>query len=116
LSIDPESVRARLNEIPDPCSVTAGCAAGLVDMGMVRAIAVAGDEVRVTLALTEPGCAMALWFMSAIRRELGALPGVASVSVTLDAAARWDESAMTPAAQAVLTRTRLRHREQRTVR
>ncbi|EIF31662.1 putative metal-sulfur cluster biosynthetic enzyme [Burkholderia sp. Ch1-1] len=87
-------VRAALNGIIDPCSVAAGCAAGLDDMGLVRRVELAalphGMHVTVTVAVTEYGCLMGAPFASEAYRTLSALPGVASVDVKLDDQFDWD--------------------------
>ncbi len=91
--IDEASVRAVLNTIVDPCSVVAGVAAGIDEMGLVRHLEMCegpqGTTVRVVIGVTEPGCLMGVPFANETQKRLRALPGVASVEVTLDHAHDW---------------------------
>ena len=57
----------------------------IVELGMVRDVAVEGTEVTVTIALTTSGCPLRAQIQKDIRSRVGSLPGV--VHVTL----RWDE-------------------------
>jgi metal-sulfur cluster biosynthetic enzyme len=101
-------VRAVLNEIIDPCSRAAGEPAGLVDMGLVRAIEVQdeGTRVEVVLALTEPTCLMGFPFMRSARERLTALPGVERVDVTLDPSFEWTPTELHAAYSARLEQRR----------
>ena len=94
-------VRATLDGIVDPCSAAAGAPAGLVEMGLVRAVEVrpgpAGASVRVSIGLTEPGCLMGIPFTRTARERLTALPGVASVRVDLDPDVEWTPRRLAPA-------------------
>lgn len=102
-------VRDILNQIMDPCSVTAGVPAGLCDLGLVSDVTVTGTEqdqrVRVTVGTTEPGCLMIGSFATEARERLLGRPGVTAVDLTLDEGFHWTEDHMTPA-----YRTRLAER------
>ena len=104
--IDEASVRAVLNTIVDPCSVVAGVAAGIDEMGLVRYLEVLegpkGATIRVTIGVTEPGCLMGVPFANEAQKRLQALPGVACVEVTLDRAFDWMPEDMAPEYQARL--------------
>lgn len=109
-----DRARAALNDVVDPCSVAAGCPAGLVDMGLVSDVRVTpgddGWQVSARLRLTEPGCMMGVSFLNAAQDRLRALPDVAAVHVSLDRGTEW-----TPAAQSEGYRRRLAEHRSRTL-
>ncbi|MDI5964615.1 iron-sulfur cluster assembly protein [Streptantibioticus silvisoli] len=94
-------VRAQLDLIIDPCAAAAGAPAGLVEMGLVRSLAVRdtpdGAAVRVTIGVTEPGCLMGAAFAAQAREHLEAMNGVSEVAVELDHHADWAPSDLAPA-------------------
>ena len=53
----------------------------VVDLGMVRSIAINDGVVTVTVALTTAGCPLRAQFMKDVRDRVGALPGVTKVNV-----------------------------------
>jgi metal-sulfur cluster biosynthetic enzyme len=110
-------VREVLNEIVDPCSITAGVPAGLCDMGLIRAVQVSGgpgeQRVGLTVGVTEPGCFMIGPFAAEARARLLALPGVGEVELELDNGYDWTESMMAPAYRARLTEHRARESARR---
>jgi ATP-binding protein involved in chromosome partitioning len=67
----------------------------VTELDMVRSVAVAGGDVAVTIALTVAGCPLRNSFQDQVSREVGAVPGVASV--------RLDFDVMTPDERAALT-------------
>src|ERR1700722_9263784 len=74
-------VLALLDEIHDPCSVGMGRPIGLVGMGIIERIAIAGDAVAVTVLPTFPDCFFRGVFEAAIETRLGSLPWCRSVTV-----------------------------------
>jgi ATP-binding protein involved in chromosome partitioning len=81
----------------------------VTELDMVRGIEIDGGDVTVTIALTIVGCPLRNSFQEQVAREVGALPGVASV--------RLEFGVMTPDERAALT-TRLRggrSEEERTI-
>jgi metal-sulfur cluster biosynthetic enzyme len=89
-----------LNGIVDPCSITAGAPAGLVDMGLVgRAELEDRDEggVRAVIAIgiTHPFCMMAGVFLNEVRTRIGGLDGIDEVAVSLDSDTVWTPDRMT---------------------
>lgn len=94
-------IRNVLNQIIDPCSVAAGCAAGLTDMGLIRRVELLqladGAHLSVTIAVTEYGCLMGAPFASEAYRLLEALPGISNVEVKLDDRFDWDTLDMSDA-------------------
>jgi ATP-binding protein involved in chromosome partitioning len=53
----------------------------VIDLGMVRAIAIKDGHVTVTVALTTAGCPLRAQFMKDVRARVGGLPGVEKVDV-----------------------------------
>lgn len=108
--IDEACVRAALNAIIDPCSVTAQSPAGIEELGLIRRLElIARDDgtlVRVAIGVTEPGCVMGFPFAREARQRLAALPGVASVEVELDHAHDWMPADMSPSYRARLAADR----------
>jgi metal-sulfur cluster biosynthetic enzyme len=86
-------VRAALDAVVDPCSVVAGAPAGLVQMGLVRALELCegepGATIRVHIGVTEPGCLMGASFAAQAHAQLEQLDGVARVEIELDHANDW---------------------------
>lgn len=112
--VEVATVMRALNAISDPCSVTAGCPAGLVDMGLVRDVDIrladGGAVVDVTLSITEPGCLMAAPFTVQATTALRSLPGVSDAQVRVDPSLPWDEDDLDPGYRDRLTRHRLDRR------
>jgi ATP-binding protein involved in chromosome partitioning len=67
----------------------------VTELDMVRRIDIDGGDVAVTIALTVAGCPLRSSFEDQVGREVGAVPGVATVSLDFDV--------MTPDERAVLT-------------
>jgi metal-sulfur cluster biosynthetic enzyme len=93
VSVTEAEVRAALDAVVDPCSVVAGAPAGLVQMGLVRALELsegdAGATIRLRIRVTEPGCLMGASFAAQARAQLERLDGVARVEIELDHANDW---------------------------
>jgi metal-sulfur cluster biosynthetic enzyme len=108
--ISEHEIRTALNSIIDPCSVAAGCAAGLDDMGLVRRVALHdtadGAHVEVVIAVTEYGCLMGAPFATEAYKALSALDGVAQVNVLLDERFDWEPEDMSDAYRLRLHRHR----------
>lgn len=105
-----QQIRAALNRVIDPCSVAAGCTAGLDDMGLVRSVSLretgTGVDVEVVIGVTEYGCLMGAPFATEAYKALTGLPGIAHVEVRLDARFDWEPDDMTDAYRARLQRHR----------
>ena len=89
-----------LNEIVDPCSVTAGAAAGLVDMGLVRSVEFqtlpsGGFRALVQISITHPFCMMAGVFLNEVRARLLTIAGIEEVDATVDGDTMWTPQLMT---------------------
>jgi metal-sulfur cluster biosynthetic enzyme len=92
--ISEAQVRATLNAIVDPCSRSAGCAAGLDEMGLIRQVHITAraglTDVRVVIGVTEYGCLMGAPFADEAWHLLQALEGVGDIQVELDKEFNWD--------------------------
>jgi len=55
----------------------------LIELGMIRQVAIAEDRVEITLALTTLGCPLRGQIADDVKRTVGALEGVGSVEVSL---------------------------------
>ena len=90
----------RIDAIVDPCSQSLGRPAGLVAMGIVERLDVAGDTVMVLLLPTFPTCLFRGFFEEEIQARVGTLPWCHSVAIEFCPADRlWDPSQMTAAAR-----------------
>lgn len=93
-------IRERLNTIEDPCSVAAGTAIGLADMGLVEDVTVSREgDVRISLRLTSPTCNMLGFMAEEASARVGELAGVRTVEVVSDEGLDWTPSMMSPSAQ-----------------
>ncbi|HXF19862.1 MAG TPA: metal-sulfur cluster assembly factor [Streptosporangiaceae bacterium] len=75
-----------LREVYDPCCREKGIS--VVDMGLVRAVHQAGDQVRVELLLTSGWCPFASRVLTEVAERIEAQPGVAAAEVKIV----WDEA------------------------
>jgi metal-sulfur cluster biosynthetic enzyme len=74
-----------LRTVYDPCCQEKGLS--VVDMGLVRSVAVDGDQARVELLLTTGWCPFAANLVGMIAERIGGLPGLAGADVEVV----WDE-------------------------
>ncbi|MBA4863120.1 DUF59 domain-containing protein [Streptomyces sp. PSKA54] len=101
MTVTETQVRATLNEILDPCSITAGVPAGLDDMGLVSDIHVqddgaGGQRIAVTVGVTEPSCVLIGSFANEAQVRLTALTGVSAVDVRLADDFDWTPDRLAP--------------------
>ena len=90
----------RIDAIVDPCSRSLGRSVGLVAMGILERLDVAGDEVTVLLLPTFPTCLFRGFFEEEIRARVGTLPWCRDVAIEFCSADRlWDPSRMAAAAR-----------------
>lgn len=95
-----EQIHRVLDRIQDPCSVATSVPMGLVEMGLVKSVEVTeAGEVTVQLRLTSPFCEMLPFMKAEAIRGIGALEGVAAVTVHHDAGLDWDHDLIAPAAR-----------------
>jgi metal-sulfur cluster biosynthetic enzyme len=81
---------AALNRVKDPCSVAAGRAMGLVDMGLIDRVEI-GDTgaVDVFLRLTSPACYLMPYLESESVARVSECDGVTAVAVHPDEGLDW---------------------------
>jgi metal-sulfur cluster biosynthetic enzyme len=100
-----------LDAVYDPCSVAVRAPISVAKMGLVREREVDADgHVRVRLCVTGPSCMLVGSMVKGIEERVAALPGVASVSVDIDADYMWTEDDMKPAGRQVLADARAESR------
>lgn len=88
------SIRARLDDVIDPCSAATGTPIGLDAMGLVKDVTVADGHVNVAMRLTTPSCLMHGYFIDAIDSRLRGIDGVRSVNLTFDRGEEWEPRLM----------------------
>jgi ATP-binding protein involved in chromosome partitioning len=67
----------------------------VVELGMVRDVALEGPDVSVTIALTVAGCPLRTSFQDQVAEHVGSLPGVRSVSLSFDVLSPEEKAALT---------------------
>lgn len=104
--VDEKTVRAALNTVIDPCSITAGCTAGIEELGLVRSLVLSEEDgatvVDVLIGVTEPGCIMGYPFVEEAIKRLEGLDGVGRVHVSFSHDFDWTPADMSPDYQARL--------------
>jgi ATP-binding protein involved in chromosome partitioning len=83
MAVTESDVLAALRPIVDP-----DFGKSIVELGFVKGIAIEGARVAFTIELTTPACPVKAEFQRAAEERVGALPGVAEVSVTMTANTR----------------------------
>ena len=77
-----EEIHARLDAIPDPCSIAMGKPMSLLEMGLVENVAIAANgAVTVTLCLTDTACVHFGGMRDYIEQSLQDIAGIGSVCV-----------------------------------
>ena len=77
--VSEQEVRTALVAVIDP-----EIRRSVVELDMVRAVAIEGSGVEVTIALTVPGCPMKANLEQQVQQHVGAVNGVESVAVAFD--------------------------------
>jgi metal-sulfur cluster biosynthetic enzyme len=108
--IDKAEVDAALAAIYDPCSVQANAAISIADMGLVTALNIEGDAVRMRIRATSPWCTMIGSIMQAIETKVGAVAGVRTVAVEIERETNWSEADLSPQGRETLQGARARSR------
>jgi metal-sulfur cluster biosynthetic enzyme len=112
-----DRVMKGLEEVIDPCSVTAGAPLSVVDMGLINELAVSEDgAVRISMRATSAMCTMIAGIMKVAEERLASVEGVTCVDVTLCSGAIWTEADMTEHGRQILMARRERSRAEITVR
>jgi metal-sulfur cluster biosynthetic enzyme len=74
-------VLGALRQCFDPCCRKKGIS--VVDMGLIEAVEVSGDEVRIDMVLTSGWCPFAMHLLTDMEQQVAALDGVANVNVNI---------------------------------
>ncbi len=85
-----EAIVAALSRVVDP-----ELRRPVTELDMVRDVTVDGGDVTVTIALTVAGCPLRNSFEDQVAREVGAVPGVASVRLDFDVMSPEERAALT---------------------
>ncbi len=80
LSLTPDAVLQVLRPVQDP-----ELQRSLVDLNMIRQVAIQGGDVSFTLVLTTPACPLREFIVEDCERAVRTLPGVTGVTVTVTA-------------------------------
>jgi metal-sulfur cluster biosynthetic enzyme len=80
---------ARIQTIPDPCSLSIGVPVGIGEMGLLQGLTCEAGRVTVRMQITSPMCTMAVYFMREIEQRLLSQEGVTSVHVEFDHSLEW---------------------------
>jgi len=102
-SIGREAAWAAINEVIDPCSQLNGSHLGLVDLGMVKHVAVDGRSARITLLLDDPVCIYTFVIQHEIRQALEQR-GITDVDIEIRADELWTAERLTDVARVRLGR------------
>ena len=106
-----DRVMKGLEEVIDPCSVTAGAPLSVVDMGLLSELSVDEDgAVRVSMRATSAMCTMIAGIMKVAEERLAGVEGVTRVEIKLCSGAIWTEADMTERGRRVLAARRERSR------
>ena len=77
-------VKAKLEEVLDPCSCMSEHPINIVDLGLVESIAVDGREAEITLLLTSQRCTYFLDIDDEVCERVEAIPGIDRCEVHQD--------------------------------
>ncbi|MFP2926341.1 metal-sulfur cluster assembly factor [Pyxidicoccus sp. 3LG] len=102
-----QELRARIQDIPDPCSCATGVPLGIGEMGLIQSLECHEGRVTVRMHITSPMCMMAAYFMREIEQRLQPVEGVASVHVEFDQSLQWTPKDIQPEAQQRLAAKRI---------
>ena len=93
-------VAERFERIMDPCSVAAGNAMNIVEMGLIEHIEIDSDVVHVHMRLTSPTCPMLEHFAREMNEVLGDVRDeIGSVVIHPDTGMGWTPDRMSADAQ-----------------
>jgi metal-sulfur cluster biosynthetic enzyme len=99
-----EGALAAINEVIDPCSRLNGTHLGLVDLGMVKDVAVQGRTAKVTLLLDDPICMYTFVIQQEIRQALERR-GINDVDIDICADELWTADRLSQVASVRLKRS-----------
>lgn len=94
---DPAALLGALGEVLDP-----ELAIGILDLGLVYDVRIAGEAVAVEMTLTTPGCPLHGSLADAVEARLAQVEGVGSVEVSVVWDPPWTPDAMSERAKRLL--------------
>jgi len=89
MTVSVEQVMDALAAIPEPCSLALKAPTNLRDMGLIESVSIDAGHVAVVLVLTDPSCVHFLGMRRYIMDEVGRLPGVVEVAVSMSTTQLW---------------------------
>jgi metal-sulfur cluster biosynthetic enzyme len=95
--ITEDQVKLALRRVKDP-----ELNLNILDLGLIYGIAVEGNDVKVDMSLTSPGCPSGPEIMTDAENQLKALEGVGSVSMNLVWSPPWTPDRIEPRVRAYL--------------
>jgi metal-sulfur cluster biosynthetic enzyme len=93
----PDQARLVLRRVKDP-----ELNLNIVDLGLIYDIHVVGNDVRVDMSLTSPGCPSGPEIMGEAEKELRTIPGVGEVVVNLVWTPAWTPERIEPRVRAYM--------------
>jgi len=96
-SITEDQVKLALRRVKDP-----ELNLNILDLGLIYAIAVEGNDVKIDMSLTSPGCPSGPEIMTDAENQLKALEGVGAVSMNLVWSPPWTPDRIEPRVRAYL--------------
>lgn len=99
--VDINRVSEALQQVIDPCSVGRGVPAGLVDMGMVKGMALSSTPdgrslLTVELRITSPACTFQPYFEQQVREHLATIRELDQVRIEWNSEFDWSDDDMSP--------------------
>ena len=91
------AVREALRQVKDP-----ELDMNIIDLGLVYDVGIAGDEVRVNMTLTSPGCPAGPMITNDAYRVLRGLDGVQDVDIEIVWEPYWTPERMDPKVRALM--------------
>jgi metal-sulfur cluster biosynthetic enzyme len=95
--VSEDQVKAALRRVKDP-----ELNLNIIDLGLVYAIEVDGDAVKIDMSLTSPGCPSGPEIMQDAEAQVRALPGVGDVAVNLVWSPYWTPERIEPRVRSYL--------------
>jgi metal-sulfur cluster biosynthetic enzyme len=96
-SITEDQVKLALRRVKDP-----ELNLNILDLGLIYQINVEGNDVKIDMSLTSPGCPSGPEIMSEAEQQLKALPGVGAVAMNLVWSPPWTPERIEPRVRAYL--------------
>ena len=95
--ISEDQVKLALRRVKDP-----ELNLNILDLGLIYAIKVEGNDVSIDMSLTSPGCPSGPEIMSDAEAQLKAMPGVGNVTMNLVWSPPWSADRIEPRVRAYL--------------